>query len=173
MKKIVIGIMGPGSTASEKACAVAHELGRLVASEGWVVLTGGRNMGVMNSASQGAKEGGGLTIGIIPFNDPSYVSDYVDIPIYTDMGLARNNINVLSSDVVVAVEAGTSPGTASELALTICHNKPLVIISDLETGNPMSALVLDFHDAAIVKTPSHAIDVVKAKLAGKIEQITK
>ena len=52
--------------------------------------------------SKGARVAKGLTIGILPTKDRAFISEAVDIPIITDMGSARNNINVLSSDVVIA-----------------------------------------------------------------------
>lgn len=128
MRKIVIGVMGPGTGATERDQKNAYELGKLIAQEGWVLLTGGRNAGVMNAANMGAKAANGLTIGILPTADGSGVSDAVDIAIITDMGNARNNINVLSSDVVIA--CGMGAGTASEVALALKANKAVVLLSD-------------------------------------------
>lgn len=127
MKKTVIGIMGPGLGAIEIDRQVAYELGRFIALEGWVLLTGGRNVGVMEAANQGAKQENGLTIGILPTSDDRGISDAVDIAIFTDMGNARNNINVLSSDVVVA--CGMGLGTASEVALALKSNKPVILLN--------------------------------------------
>lgn len=127
MKKTVIGIMGPGLGATDIDRQVAYELGRFIALEGWVLLTGGRNVGVMEAANQGAKQENGLTIGILPTADDRGISDAVDIAIFTDMGNARNNINVLSSDVVVA--CGMGAGTASEVALALKSNKPVILLN--------------------------------------------
>lgn len=43
MAKIIIGIMGPGENATPDNIATAYKLGQLIAKEGWIVLTGGRN----------------------------------------------------------------------------------------------------------------------------------
>src|SRR5262245_40619566 len=102
----MVGVMGPGEGASERDRESAYQLGRAVAQEGWAVITGGRNQGVMDSASRGAKEAGGLTIGILPSPDRGGMSAFVDVPVVTGMGEARNNINVLSSDVVFACGMG-------------------------------------------------------------------
>jgi uncharacterized protein (TIGR00725 family) len=117
MSRVVIGVMGPGDDAQEPVLSYAQELGRRVAEEGWVVLSGGRDCGVMDAVSRAAHDAGGLTVGILPGPGRDGMSDGVDIPIVTGMGSARNNINVLSSDVVVA--CGISSGTASEIALAI------------------------------------------------------
>lgn len=128
MRKIIVGVMGPGDNATTADLDNAHELGKRIAAEGWVLLTGGRNAGVMDAASKGAKAAAGLTIGILGGNDTSAVSDAVDIAIVTDMGNGRNNINVLSSDVVIA--CGMGAGTASEAALALKNGKKVVLLTD-------------------------------------------
>jgi uncharacterized protein (TIGR00725 family) len=126
MTKVVIGVMGPGDQSTPQQSATAYALGLAVAQAGWVLLTGGRSAGVMAAASQGAKAGGGLTIGILPTADGSDISLAVDIPIFTGLGQGRNVINVLSSQVVVA--CGLGPGTASEIALAIKAQKPVILM---------------------------------------------
>ncbi|MGK7883914.1 MAG: TIGR00725 family protein [Crocosphaera sp.] len=128
MRKTIIGVMGPGELATETERKNAYELGKLIAQENWILLTGGRNIGVMDAANKGAKEAGGLTLGILPSNHTQNVSDAVDIAILTDMGNARNNINVLSSDVIVA--CGIGLGTVSEIALALKNGKPVILLSE-------------------------------------------
>ncbi|EAZ92046.1 TIGR00725 family protein [Crocosphaera chwakensis] len=127
-RNIVIGVMGPGDSATEIDIKNAHELGKLIAQEGWILLTGGRNVGVMDAANKGAKEAEGLTIGILPSNHTRNVSDAVDIAILTDLGNARNNINVLSSNVIIA--CGIGLGTLSEIALALKNKKPVILLSE-------------------------------------------
>ncbi|MBD2199887.1 MULTISPECIES: TIGR00725 family protein [Calothrix] len=128
MTKTIICVMGPGEQAKARDLQNAYELGCLIAQEGWILLTGGRNAGVMDAANQGAKSADGLTLGILPGCDRNNISNYVDIAIFTDMGSARNNINVLSSNVVIA--CGMGAGTASEIALAIKGNKPVILLTD-------------------------------------------
>ena len=109
--------MGPGNLATPKDLSNAEQLGQLIAQHGWILLTGGRKAGVMEAASRGAKNAGGLTIGILPNNNTDGINEDVDIAIITDLGNARNNINVLSSQVVIA--CGMGIGTASEIALAL------------------------------------------------------
>jgi uncharacterized protein (TIGR00725 family) len=127
MKKIIIGVMGPGEKATAVDLKNAYELGKLIAQSGWVLLTGGRNVGVMNAASQGAKSVNGLTVGILPDANQQAISEAVDIAIFTDIGNARNNINVLSSDVVIA--CGVGAGTVSEVALALKGKKQVILLS--------------------------------------------
>ena len=133
MPKIVIGVMGPGSEATDFDLKNAYEIGKLKKQKGFVTLTGGRSSGVMEAALKGAKDAGGETLGILPFNDKSDASPYADIVIVTAMMSARNNINVLSSDVVVA--CGIEAGTLSEIALALKANKKVILVSQNEIGN--------------------------------------
>ena len=127
-RKIIVGVMGPSEKATAKDNQNAFELGKCIAKQGWVLLTGGRDSGVMNSACKGAKLENGLTIGILPDEDHMGVSEYVDVPILTGMGSARNNINVLTSDVIVV--CGMGAGTLSEIALAIKAEKSVILLSD-------------------------------------------
>lgn len=132
MRKIIIGVMGVGETATSRDVENAYKLGRIIAQEGWVLLTGGRKAGIMDAASRGAKSVNGLTVGILPGKDERGISEAIDIAIFTDMGNARNNINVLSSDVIVA--CGMGAGTASEIALAIKNNKKVIFLKqDVES----------------------------------------
>jgi uncharacterized protein (TIGR00725 family) len=128
MRKIIIGVMGPGEKATEADIQNAYRLGELIAQQGWILLTGGRKSGVMDAVNQGAKSANGLTIGILPSDHRKDISEAVDIAIFTDMGNARNNINVLSSDVVIA--CGMGAGTASEVALALKANKQVILWND-------------------------------------------
>lgn len=158
MRKIMIGVMGPGTGASEADHVNAYELGKLIAQEGWVLLTGGRNIGVMEAANTGAKAANGLTVGILPTDDDRGISDAVDIAIITDMGSARNNINVLSSDVVIACGMGT--GTASEVALALKANKPVILLTHHQESQRFFKS-LSPATVFIANTPVDAIAIVK------------
>ncbi len=125
MNKAIVGIMGPCESATQENINLAYQIGEVVAKLGFIVLTGGRNCGVMDAAMKGAKKNNGITIGILPDNHKDRMSAYVDIPILTDMGNARNNINVLSSDLIIAI--GDGPGTLSEISLAIKAGKKILI----------------------------------------------
>jgi uncharacterized protein (TIGR00725 family) len=109
--------MGPAK-ARRKDVENARVLGELIARREWVLLTGGRDVGVMHAASQGAKKvARSLTVGVLPTTRDK-ISKYVDVAIVTEMGSARNNICVFSSQVIVACGLGGS-GTVSEVALAL------------------------------------------------------
>ncbi|MEN2997435.1 MAG: TIGR00725 family protein [Brevinematia bacterium] len=105
---------------------VAYEIGRFIARNGWVLITGGRD-GVMDWASRGAYEEGGTVVAITPFDSLENVTPFATVVIPTGMGFARNYINVLSADVVVAVGGGA--GTLSEIAYAWQFNKPIIACS--------------------------------------------
>lgn len=127
MRKIIIGVMGAGATATSIDLANAYELGKSIAQQHWVLLTGGRKAGVMDAANRGAKSAGGLTVGILPNQALEGISPAVDIAIPTDLGNARNNINVLASDVIIA--CGMGLGTASEVALALKNGKQVILLT--------------------------------------------
>jgi uncharacterized protein (TIGR00725 family) len=122
----VIGVMGPAA-CDDQTAELARAVGRAIAERGAVLLTGGRS-GVMEAASRGARDGGGLTVGVLPGADAaeSPPNPYVDVALYTGLGEARNWVNVCSSDVVIAIGGGF--GTLSEIALALKARKPLVLL---------------------------------------------
>lgn len=159
MRKIIIGVMGPGETASTNDLQNAYKLGEIIAQQGWILLTGGRNVGVMDAASKGAKFANGLTLGILPSTRQDGISEAVDIAIFTDMGNARNNINVLSSNVVIA--CGMGAGTASEIALALKGNKPVILLTDdvesrsfFQKLSPTNVYIVDSVEEAIATAKS-------------------
>ena len=125
--KQIIGIMGPGESATASDNNLAFDVGAAIASRGWIVLTGGRNIGVMDAALKGAKSTGGTTVGVLPSDDYRGASEAVDIPIVTGMGQARNAINILSSSVVIAI--GLGAGTLSEIALALKSGRPVILMN--------------------------------------------
>jgi len=119
-----ITIIGSSGSISPKISKMAQELGRCIASRGAILITGGRD-GVMEAASKGAKERGGLTVGIVPGSKQD-ANPYVDVVVVTGMGDARNVINVRSGDVVIAVSGAA--GTLSEIALALKAGKKVIAI---------------------------------------------
>jgi uncharacterized protein (TIGR00725 family) len=164
MPKIIVGVMGPGESASEEERRDAHELGRRIAQKGWVVLSGGLSIGVMDAVSRGAGEAGGLVIGVLPTSDRRGASSAVDLPIVTDMGSGRNNINVLSSDLVIA--CGMSAGTASEVALALRAGKAVILLKCSEEGNRFFQS-LDSKKVFQAKDPAEAVDIAMRILSSR------
>lgn len=137
--------MGSGTRAHAD---LAAPLGRRLAALGVHLLTGG-GRGVMASVSRAFAEveaRAGLVIGILPHQEadggpaspPGYPNRWVELPIRTQLGKegaqpdSRNHVNVLTSDVVVALPG--SSGTASEVDLAIRYGRPLILLGDIEHG---------------------------------------
>ena len=153
-----------GNASSSSTLEAAHLFGRLAAEAGCVLLPGGRPAGVMEAASIGAKSvPGSLTVGILPSGPDGPVGAAVDIAVFTDVGEARNVINVLSSDVVVACGV-EGAGTASEVALALKLVRPTVLLApspeaaaffrSIETQAPL-------HE---VETPEAAVELIEHRL---------
>jgi uncharacterized protein (TIGR00725 family) len=115
MAQVVVGVMGAGDLATHEDTELAYQLGKSIAENGWILLTGGRKVGVMEAASQGAKASGGLVIGILPGNNKLEMSDAVDIAIVTDL-----------------IACGMGLGTASEVALALKNNRPVILLHQQE-----------------------------------------
>lgn len=130
MSRIIIGVMGPGENATPDENDMAYDLGKAIAQNGWITLTGGRSFGVMDASLKGATEVGGMTIGVLPGDSDKNSSDHAQIKIITSMGSGRNYISVLSSHVIVVL--GMAAGTASEVALALKSRKKVILLNQDE-----------------------------------------
>lgn len=122
LRHLVVGVIGPRDATGEQikaAESVAYQLGEL----GITLICGGKS-GVMEAASKGCKESGGLLIGLLPGSIPSEANDFVGIPLPTGLGEARNMIIAKSARVLIAV--GGSYGTLSEVAYGLHFSKPVI-----------------------------------------------
>lgn len=119
---MIISVIGAG-VAKRETVDLAEQVGRELAERGVVVVCGGLG-GVMEAACRGAKSAGGTTIGILPGDDPADANRWVDFPICTGMGYARNVIVVKSGRAVIAVDGAF--GTLSELGHALGDGIPVV-----------------------------------------------
>lgn len=152
----IVGVMGGGHIQPSDAQSAYH-LGRLIALKGWVLLNGGRNAGIMAASAKGARENGGVTVGVLPDADTSQAAKHILIPICTGMGSARNTINVLSSDIVVACVG--SAGTLSEIALALKHGKR-VITMGFDTGTLLTSYRKE-GTLVSVQTPEEVVEQIE------------
>ncbi|KPJ63105.1 MAG: hypothetical protein AMS15_01775 [Planctomycetes bacterium DG_23] len=144
--KYRIAVIGSGD-ASERESRLAEEVGREIGRQGAILVCGGLG-GVMESASKGAREAGGLTVGILPGMDSKSANPYIDIPIPTGLGEARNAIVAVSGDAVIAI--GGSLGTLSEIAFALKARIPVIALStwDLDEARlPKDVRILRAKDA--------------------------
>jgi len=116
-----IGVIG-GSSCEENICELAYRVGYLIGKNKIVLVTGGLG-GVMLHASKGAKDAGGITVGILPYGKED-ANPYVDIAIPTYFGLARNHLVVRASDVLIAIDGYV--GTLSEISFALNEGKTVI-----------------------------------------------
>ncbi len=105
---------------------VAEKVGAELARRGATVVCGGLG-GVMEAVCKGAKSAGGSTIGILPGNDPAEANRWVDTPICTGLGYARNVIVVKTGRAVIAVDGAY--GTLSEIGHALGDGIPVIGLS--------------------------------------------
>jgi hypothetical protein len=129
MRFFNIGVIGP-SDPDDEIKEIAYRIGKLIAEKGWVLVTGGKG-GVMEEASRGALDGGGITVGIIPEEDPDSANPFVKIVIPTGMGEMRNILIVRMADALISI--GYSYGTLIEIATAFKLGKFLVSLNAPES----------------------------------------
>ncbi|WP_435349423.1 TIGR00725 family protein [Haloarchaeobius sp. HRN-SO-5] len=144
MRVSVIG----GSSVSDETYDQAVEVGRLLAEHGHTILCGGLT-GVMRGVCEGANDAGGRSIGILPGENHDAANAYVDIPIATGLGHARNALVVLNGEAVIAIDG--EAGTLSELGLAGVYGKPVASLGSHD--------VLDVRQ---VETPKEAVEYVES-----------
>jgi len=127
-KQLRIGVIG-GRATNKENYKIAEEVGKQIALEDAILICGGYG-GIMEAACKGAKSVGGFTVGILPDNTDKYANSYVDLPIITGIGLARNTIIVHTSQVIIAISG--KYGTLSEIAYALQWNVPIIGISTWE-----------------------------------------
>jgi uncharacterized protein (TIGR00725 family) len=128
MSKGQLGVIG-GASCSTEIYEIAREVGHEIAKKGFSLICGGLG-GVMEAACRGAREAGGITIGLLPTGNKGDANPYCDIVIPTGLGHARNVLVVLASDGLVAVDG--EAGTLSEIAIALKVGRPLVGIKTWE-----------------------------------------
>lgn len=172
----------PDDPVPPRALAAAEEVGRLIAERGAVVVSGGLS-GVMEAVSRGAKQAGGLVVGILPGSDKGDANPYIDIAITTGMGWMRNTLTVRAADAVIMISGGI--GTLNELTVAY-EDKPTVILegtggwADRMRAVAYDGVHLDEGRTATLhyaKTPQEAVEMalslatsdVRAKRSGEGE----
>ncbi len=152
--KPLIAVVG-GSSCSTEEAEWAVAVGRLLAERGAVLVCGGYG-GVMEASARGAKQAGGVTIGILAGTDPRDANPHIDIALATGMGEMRNALLVRTAGAVIAIGGGW--GTLSEIALAQRIGTPVVGLHDAF----VSAV-----DIPRVTTPAQAVAWAMEQVAGQ------
>ena len=152
--KKLIAVIG-GSDVSPQIARLAEEVGREIARRGATLVCGGLG-GVMEAACKGASEEGGLTIGILPGENRREANPYVQIPIVTGIGYARNAAVVKTAQAVIAIDG--SYGTLTEIGYALQSGIPII-------GLKTWSLSIDGkadNNIIIAKSPKEAVEKAMA-----------
>lgn len=154
---MIVSVIG-ASNANSELVDLAEQVGRELARRGVAVACGGLS-GVMEAVCRGAKSEGGTTIGILPGSDPKDANRWVDIPVCTGMGYARNAIVVKTGRAVIAV--GGAYGTLSEIGHALAEGTPVI---GLKTWAPVREGRTD-EGIIVAKTAKEAVERALAEVA--------
>ena len=139
--KRFIAVIG-GGECSPQVSQLAEEVGREVARQGAILICGGMG-GVMEAACKGASSEGGTTIGILPGDNRRAANPYIQIPIVTGIGHARNVAVVKSAQAIIAVDG--SYGTLSEIGHALQSGIPVIGLDTWAlsiNGQPDNSIIL-------------------------------
>ncbi|MGI0006006.1 MAG: TIGR00725 family protein [Nitrososphaera sp.] len=175
MRRTQIAVIGyNGDRCTEAARSLAYEVGKEIAKSGAVLVCGGLG-GVMEAACRGAKENGGMTVGIIPQEEFSFANEYCDIVICTGIGFARDFVVASSADGMIAVAGGV--GTLIELSVGYMMKKPMAAIAGSGgTADQYGGKYLDERKRVPImsaKDPAQAVALVLEKVRKDASQPAK
>ena len=120
--RLRIGVIG-GANPDKESLQIAYRVGQLIAEKRAILICGGLR-GIMEAASQGARQAGGLTVGILPGNSHRDANPYIDIGIATGLGYSRNSLVAMNADVIIAING--EYGTLTEIAYGCIYKKRIV-----------------------------------------------
>ena len=168
---------GSSTRATDEHLSLARALGDAIARQGWAVVYGGANVGLMGALADAALDAGGRVEGVIldTFARVSHAAIH-DLVTVGDMrsrkaGLAHRG------DAYVVLPGGY--GTLEELSEILVerqlalHRKPLVIVNHHGFWDPLLALVERMVEDALVKEKNRALMTVVPDAAGAIEAILR
>ena len=150
----LIAVIGGGNCTPDDAL-LAEEVGRELARRKAILVCGGLG-GVMEAACRGAAAESGLTVGILPGDDPALANPYVCIPIATGIGQARNVAVVKSAHAVIAIDG--EYGTLSEIAFALSNKIPVIGLGTWQLSRN------EEQDRSIIQAES-AIDAVEKAIS--------
>ncbi len=160
-RAMIISVIG-GETVSEDIARQAEQVGRELAKRGCTLVCGGGS-GVMEAVCRGARAEGGHTVGILPGHNAAEwpPNEYVEFPIYTGMGYARNSMVALSGQAVIAIDGAY--GTLTEIAYALIHDVPIVGLDTWDFSYPG-------YDAERLTRASDPVEAVEKAIAAARER---
>lgn len=132
MRKFQIGVMGSAADLNygNEVLNMAKNIGKLIAERDGILVFGAEkdSDSLSTAACRGAKEAGGLTVGITYGKGKDIWQKEADviIPSGLERGGGRETVLILSCDAVIAISGGS--GTLTELAIAYQADIPTVAI---------------------------------------------
>lgn len=156
--------------------AAADALGRAIAGEGWRLVYGAGDVGLMGTVARAAQDAGGDTFGVIPTHLMDLEVGKTDLTrfIITETMHERKKVMVMNADAIVVLPGGA--GSLDEFFEVLTwrqlglHGKPIILLSVDDYWAPLTTLldhVVDqgFADASLlgfVETTTSASDTITA-----------
>jgi uncharacterized protein (TIGR00725 family) len=169
-KRQIVVLGSSKAICTKKAYKLAEEVGKELAKKDCITITGG-GLGVMEAALKGAKETGGQTIGIIPWENIYKCNDYAEIVIATGIGWSRDAINLNSCDGAIVVHGGA--GTLNEVTYGYIAKKPIIALeSSGGIAKDIAGRYLDVRKSEKIKSAKTPAEAVK-KVLDEIEKREK
>lgn len=152
-KPFQIGVFGSGHRY-QKSYRVAYEVGKEIAKKGHILINGGLG-GVMEAAAKGAKEKGGLVIGILPDDSFTDGNDCSTVKILTGMRFARNEITGLSAQGAIIVDG--SSGAYQEARRVWEGRGPVIVIKDTGSKTGAAATMMEREEKFGIAFPEEEV----------------
>ena len=149
MKRKQIAVIGsagpeeyPKGIQNNPAYQTAYQIGKLLADKEITVLNGGKG-GIMEMASKGAAEKGGISVGFVSGNTRKTSNNYTTVEIVTgSLNNIEESLLISSADGVIVIGGGA--GTLQEIALAYRMNKPIVALTSVSGwGKQLAGRYLD------------------------------
>ena len=115
--------------------AAAQELGTLIANEGWRLVYGAADIGLMGEAARAAKQANGSVFGVMPRHlaELEILRSDLDCLVLTETMHERKKVMYVNSDAIVVLPGGL--GTLDEFFEIFAwrqlglHSKPIFLIN--------------------------------------------
>ena len=125
----------------------ATALGRAIADEGWRLVYGAGDVGLMGTVARAAQDAGGDTFGVIPTHLLDIEVGKTDLThfIITETMHERKKVMLMNADAIVVLPGGA--GSLDEFFEVLTwrqlglHGKPIILLSVAEYWAPLSALL--------------------------------
>lgn len=151
-------------------------LGRWIGMQGYRLIYGGANLGLMDCVARTAKEKGAVIVGVVPDKliERGIVSTLLDETIHVHNLGQRKEVMLRESDVFIALPGGL--GTLDEVFHILgegsigYHTKPVILYNINGCWNTLLAMLYDLRDQNLLRHDLRSLLLVANSLA-EIEEL--